>query len=151
MTDLKNQRVIAARVLGVGVHRVWMDQDALGEIASGITRQDISGLIQKGMIKARPVKGVSKSRARKLAAKRGYGHRKGHGSRKGAKGARNPKKQQWMKKIRALRRRLHEMKADGTLDKSTYCSMYRKAKGGEYRNVAHMEAHIESQSTGRPE
>jgi len=36
------------------------------------------------------------------------------------------------------------MKADGTLDKSTYNRMYRKAKGGVYRNVAHMEAHIES-------
>ncbi len=35
------------------------------------------------------------------------------------------------------------MRSDGTLDKSVYHKMYRKAKGGEYRNVAHMEAHIE--------
>ena len=148
MSDLKNQRVIAAHVLDVGVNRIWMDHEAAEEIATAITRQDIKELIQKGVIKARPIIGVSRGRARKLDAKRAYGHRKGHGSRKGAKGARNPKKQLWMKKIRALRRRLHELKDENTIDTSTYCKMYRKAKGGEYRNVAHMEAHIESHTHG---
>lgn len=144
MSDLRNQRNIAAHVLDIGVHRVWMDPEAAGDIANAITRQDIRELISDGVIKAKPVKGISRGRARKLDIKRAYGHRKGHGSRKGAKGARNPKKRQWIKKIRALRRRLHEMKDDGTLDKSTYNRMYRKAKGGVYRNVAHMEVHIES-------
>ncbi|MCL7414488.1 MAG: 50S ribosomal protein L19e [ANME-2 cluster archaeon] len=144
MSDLRNQKTIAAKVLKVGVHRVWFDPEAAGEIANAITREDVRELISSGVIKAHPVKGVSRGRARKVDVKRAYGHRKGHGSRSGAKGARNPRKQQWIKKIRALRRRLHELKADGTLDKSAYCTMYRKAKGGVYRNVAHMEAHIES-------
>ena len=144
MANLRNQRVVAASVLNVGVHRIWMDPEAESEIATAITRQDIKELVTSGIIKARPVKGVSRGRARKLDAKRAYGHRKGHGSRRGAKYARSPKKQQWMKKIRALRRRLREMKTDGLIDRSTYCTMYKKAKGGVYRNVAHMEAHIES-------
>lgn len=144
MTDLRNQRSIAASVLKIGVHRVWMDPEAAGEISQAITRQDIKELVSSGVIKAKAVKGVSRGRARKLDAKRAYGHRKGHGSRKGAKGARNPRKEQWITKIRALRRKLNELKADGTLDKSAYRKMYRKAKGGVYRNVAHMEAHIES-------
>jgi large subunit ribosomal protein L19e len=148
MADLRNQRVVAASVLKVGVHRIWMDPEAEAEIATAITRQDIRELVSSGAIKARPITGVSRGRARKLDAKRAYGHRKGHGSRSGAKYARSPKKQQWMKKIRALRRRLHELKADDTIDKSTYCKMYRKAKGGVYRNVAHMEAHIESHIHG---
>lgn len=144
MTDLKNQRQIAASILKVGVNRIWIDPDNTEEIAKAITREDIRELISDNLISARPIKGISRGRARKLNIKRAYGHRKGHGSRKGTKGARNPRKKQWMKKIRSLRKKLHEMRSDGALDKSTYHKMYRKAKGGEYRNVAHMEANIES-------
>ncbi|MCG7851002.1 MAG: 50S ribosomal protein L19e, partial [Methanosarcinaceae archaeon] len=67
------------------------------------------------------------------------------GSRKGKKGARNPRKEQWIKKIRALRKRLKELRADGSLDKTAYCKLYRKAKGGEYRSLAHLDSHLESQ------
>ena len=142
MTDLTNQKKLAAKVLGCGVHRVWLDPEASSDIAVAITREDIRGLITSGSIKAEAVKGVSRGRARARDAKRRYGHRKGHGSRKGRKGARNPRKEQWMKKIRAIRRRLKELRADGTLDKSAFCKAYRKAKGGEYKNLAHMEAHL---------
>ncbi len=144
MSDLKNQKKIAASVLKVGVNRIWFDPEAAGDIANAITREDLRELISSGVVKAKTVKGVSRGRARKVDVKRAYGHRKGHGSRSGAKGARNPRKQQWMTKIRALRKKLRELKSDGTLDKSAYCTMRRKAKGGVYRNVAHMEAHIES-------
>ena len=144
MTDLSNQKRIASKVLGCGVHKVWLDPNASEEIAVAITREDIRGLIETGVVKAEPVKGISRGRARARDEKRKYGHRKGHGSRKGTKGARNPSKEQWMKKIRALRRRLKELRADGSLDKSTYCKIYRKAKGGEYRSIAHLNAHLKS-------
>ncbi|MEA1985468.1 MAG: 50S ribosomal protein L19e [Euryarchaeota archaeon] len=142
MVDLSNQKRVASKILGCGVNRVWMDPDASEDIAVAITREDLRGLIEEGHIKAHPVKGVSRGRARARDAKRKYGHCKGHGSRKGKKGARNPKKEQWMKKIRALRRRLKELRDDGTLDRPTYCKVYRKAKGGEYRSVAHLESHL---------
>ncbi|KXS41090.1 MAG: LSU ribosomal protein L19E [Methanolobus sp. T82-4] len=145
MTDLTNQKRIAAQVLGCGVNRVWLNPEAAADIAVAITRADIREQIELGNIKAVPVKGVSRGRARVRDAKRKYGHRKGYGKRKGKQGARNPSKEQWMKKIRALRRRLKELRADGSLDKSTYCKVYRKAKGGEYRSVAHLEAHLESE------
>ena len=147
MSDLANQRRLASKILECGLDRVWLNPDASKEIASAITREDIRGLIEKGTIKAKPVKGVSRGRARALAAKRKYGHRKGHGSRKGTKGARTPKKELWIKKIRALRRRLKELRADGNVDKSTYCRLYRKAKGGEYRSVAHLNSHLGSEKT----
>lgn len=145
MSDLSNQRKLASKVLECGLDRVWLNPEASEEIASAITREDIRGLIEKGTIKAKPVKGISRGRARVLAAKRSYGHRKGHGSRKGKKGARTPKKEQWIKKIRALRRRLKELRADGALEKSVYCRLYRKAKGGEYRSVSHLNSHLESE------
>jgi large subunit ribosomal protein L19e len=128
MSDLANQRRLASKVLGCGLDRVWLNPEASEEIASAITREDIRGLIEKGTIKAKPVRGVSRGRARALAAKRKYGHCKGHGSRKGKKGARTPSKELWMKKIRALRRRLKELRAEGALEKSVYCRLYRKAK-----------------------
>ncbi|MGI5991561.1 MAG: 50S ribosomal protein L19e [Methanosarcina sp.] len=145
MSDLANQKRLASKILDCGLDRVWLNPEASEEIASAITRDDIRELIEKGTIKAKPVKGVSRGRARALAAKRKYGHCKGHGSRKGKKGARTPKKEQWIKKIRALRRRLKELRAEGALDKSAYCRLYRKAKGGEYRSVAHLNSHLGSE------
>lgn len=144
MADLKNQKRMASLVLGCGRDRVWLDPSKTEDIEKAITREDIRGLIAEGAIKAKKVKGVSRGRARLVAEKRKYGHRKGPGSRKGKKGARTDSKGLWMKKIRALRRKLKEMRTNETLDKSAYCKFYRKAKGGEFRNVAHLEAHIKA-------
>ncbi|NJD51279.1 MAG: 50S ribosomal protein L19e [Candidatus Methanoperedens sp.] len=143
MADLANQRRLAAEVMDIGVNRVWMDPEAFKDIATALTREDIRKLISEEKIGKRNIKGVSRGRARKVAQTRAYGHRKGHGSRSGAKGARNPKKEQWMKKIRALRSQLKEMKENKTIEVSTYRKLYRKAKGGEYRSRAHLIAHVE--------
>jgi large subunit ribosomal protein L19e len=143
MTDLANQRRLAAEVMGVGVNRVWLDTEASKDIAAALTRDDIRKLIEEGKVDKRAIKGVSRGRARKLNKTRTYGHRKGHGSRSGAKGARRPRKEQWMKKIRALRSRLKELRGNKTIDVATYRKLYSKAKGGEYRSKAHMNSHIE--------
>jgi len=143
MTDLANQRRLAAEVMDIGVNRVWFDPDASKDIASALTREDIRKLIEEGKVDKRAIRGVSRGRARKVDETRAYGHRKGHGSRSGAKGARRPKKQQWMKKIRALRSQLRELRDNKTIDVATYRKLYAKAKGGEYRSRAHLKAHIE--------
>ena len=143
MTDLANQRRLAAEVLEIGVNRVWLNPEASKDIAAALTREDIRKLIEEDKVGARPIRGVSRGRARKVDETRAYGHRKGHGSRSGAKGARRPKKQQWMKKIRALRSRLRELRETEKIDASTYRNLYVKAKGGEYRSRAHLDLHIE--------
>ncbi len=143
MTDLANQKRLAAEVLEIGVNRVWMNPEASKDIAVALTREDIRKLIEEDKVGARPIRGVSRGRARKVDETRAYGHRKGHGSRSGAKGARRPKKQQWMKKIRALRSRLRELRETGKIDATTYRKLYVKAKGGEYRSRAHLDSHIE--------
>ena len=48
-----------------------------------------------------------------------------------------------MKKIRALRSQLKEMRENKAIEVSTYRKLYRKAKGGEYRSRAHLIAHVE--------
>ena len=143
MTDLANQRRLAAEVLEIGVNRVWLNPEASKDIAAALTREDIRKLIEEDKVGARPIRGVSRGRARKVDETRAYGHRKGHGSRSGAKGARRPKKQQWMKKIRALRSRLRELRETEKIDATTYRKLYVKAKGGEYRSRAHLDSHIE--------
>lgn len=143
--DLANQRRLAAEVMGVGLYRVWLDPEASKDIAAALTREDIRKLMEEGKVGKKEIKGISRGRARKLHETRAYGHRKGHGSRSGAKGARRPKKEAWMKKIRALRKRLRELRDSSTIDIATYRKLYRKAKGGEYRSRAHLDAHIEQQ------
>ncbi len=142
MADLANQKRLAADILKIGVTRVWMDPERLEDIATAITREDLRKLIEDGVIKRKPVVGISRGRARERAAKRAKGHSKGHGSREGAAGARAPKKEQWMRRIRAQRRVLRAMRDEKAIDAHTYRILYRKAKGGEFRNVAHLKSYI---------
>jgi large subunit ribosomal protein L19e len=143
MADLANQKRLAADILKVGVTRVWMDPEKLEDIATAITREDLRKLVEEGVVKRRAVIGISRGRARARDIKRAKGHRKGQGSRKGAAGARAPKKEQWMRKIRAQRKVLKAMRDDEkTIDAHTYRILYRKAKGGEFRNIAHLKSYI---------
>jgi large subunit ribosomal protein L19e len=142
MADLANQKRLASKVLKVGVTRVWMDPERLEDIATAITREDIRGLVEEGVVKRRAVIGISRGRARARDIKRAKGHRKGHGSRRGAKYARTPKKESWMRKIRAQRKVLKAMRDEKTIDAHAYRILYLKAKGGEFRNVAHLKSYI---------
>lgn len=144
MTDLSNQRRMAADILKVGMDRVWMDPENSDDIAASITRDDVRAMIEDGLIKRKPKKGISRGRIRAMKRKKAYGHRKGHGSRKGARYARLPKKERWMRKIRALRRRLCELRDEGAIDKTTYRMLYNKARGGEFQDTAHLDTYIGS-------
>jgi large subunit ribosomal protein L19e len=144
MSDLRNQRRIAASVLKCGLHRVTFDPERLGDIENAISREEIRGLVDEGVIVAKQKKGVSRGRARAKIAKRSYGHCKGAGRRKGAAGARDPSKRQWIRKIRAIRRELRELRDSGTIEPRMYRIMYRKAAGGQFRSVAHMKAQLEA-------
>lgn len=142
MTDLSNQKRLAAAILKVGQTRVWIDPSKLEDVATAITREDIRGLIEQGVITRRAVIGISRGRARARDAKRARGHCKGQGRRRGAKGARTPRKELWMKRIRAQRKLLKGLREEKEITPHTYRTLYRKAKGGEFRNVAHLKSFI---------
>ena len=142
--NLKLQRRLAAHILKCGENRIWMDPDELETIAEAVTKEDVRGLIADGLIKRKPVKGTSRARARIRALQRAKGRRRGHGRRKGRKTARMPRKRKWIIRIRALRRRLKELKESGKLETRTYRLLYRKAKGGEFRSISHLESYIEA-------
>ena len=50
--DLKNQKRMAAEILGCGVNRVWIDPNKIEELSDAITRADIRTAIESGTIKA---------------------------------------------------------------------------------------------------
>ena len=142
MTDLRNQRRMAASLLKCGINRVWMDPDRLDEIAKAVTKEDIRVLINGKAIKYEQIKGISNGRKKINAIQKKKGRRRGHGSRKGAKFARLPKKERWIRTIRPIRNYLRSLRNEKQIDKTIYRKYYRKAKGGEFRSKHHLKTHL---------
>ncbi|MEJ6563610.1 MAG: 50S ribosomal protein L19e [Euryarchaeota archaeon] len=142
MMQITNQKRLAARLLGCGVHRVWINPSYVDQISSAVQTDDIREFIEEGWIKAKPIKGTSRVRARARLLQKRKGRRKGQGKRAGTANARNPRKNRWMRTIRSQRRVLKEMREDGTLLSSQYRRYYLKAKGGSYRSIAHLRSQM---------
>jgi len=120
----------------VGLDRVVFDEEYSDLIQDAITRSTIRGLVGFGAIRAAPKKGTSKGRARERATKLKRG--RGPGSTEGPSFARNPRKERWVTKIRALRWRLEVARDRGQISKQTYRRLYKQAKGGQVRGVKHL-------------
>ena len=133
--NLTTQKRLAASILKVGLNRVWIDPERMEEVSMAITREGVKQLINNGAIKAKPQKGISSYRSKKLA------EQKKKGKRKGAKKARNHKKQEWMTTIRALRKDLKEMRDANEIDATTYRKLYKMAKGGAFRSKSYMKTY----------
>lgn len=139
--NLTTQKRLAASILKVGVNKVWIDPEQIEEVSRAITREGVKQLIDQKAIKAKPQKGISSYRSKKLAEQKKKGRRKGRGSIKGAKYARTPKKQAWMTTIRALRKDLKTMRDVEEIDATTYRKLYRMAKGGAFRSKSYMKTY----------
>lgn len=147
--SLRSQRRLAAEILKVGRNRVWLDPEKIDEVEVAITREEIRKLIHEKTIRKLPEKGVSRVRAGMLHEKKKIGKRRGHGSRSGAKGARMPSKEAWMRRIRAQRKRLRELRGRHAITDSVYRRLYVMAKSGAFRSVSDLERHIEAHSLRR--
>ena len=143
----KTQRRSAAQILKCSQKRVWFDPNRLDEIKEGITKFDIRNLIKDKAIREKPMKAISRSRARKRLVQKRKGRLKGLGSRKGKKTARLPKKKNWMNKIRLMRGFLKELRDKGLVTKRDYRILYLKAKGGFFRSKRHIKLYIEERGS----
>lgn len=141
--NLGNQRRMAASILKCGINRVWMDPDRTEDATEAVTRNDIRGLINSGIIKALRKKGISKGRIKKRRMQKKKGRRKGRGSREGTSYARLPKKRRWIQRIRPQRKMLKELRDNGKIDKKTYRKLYRHASGGMFKSKAHLKSHLQ--------
>jgi len=147
--SLKSQRRLAAQVLKVGANRVWIDPERNDDVEVAITREEIRKLVHEGVIKALPKKGISRVRARVLHKKKKKGLRRGPGSRTGTARARISKKEAWMRRIRALRRRLREWKAKRAVTESSYRRLYTLASSGVFSSIAEMERYAKAHDLWR--
>ncbi len=134
---LEFQKRVAADLLGCGVNRVRFDPERLEEIAEAITREEIRFLIKDGAIFKAPERGVSRARVRARKRKK-----RGPGSRKGAKYSRVSRKELWMAKVRAQRRRLRELRDKKLITVSDYRRVYRMVKAGAFKSVAAMMEYL---------
>jgi len=149
MTDLKSQRRIAAQILKIGQNRVWIDPERTDDAEAAMTREEVRKLIHEGVVKTLPEKGVSRARARVLHAKKKEGRRSGHGSRTGALRSRISKKDAWMSKIRALRKKLRALKARKIISENNYRKLYEMASSGRFESVADLERYLKSHELWR--
>ncbi len=136
--NLTPQKNIAAKILNVGVKRVWIDPEYEEDLSLALTRDDVRKLIADNVIRRKPIKGVSRGRARMLRLQKRRGQRRGQGSRKGRAGARQPGKKVWINKVRSQRRYLRGLRENQLILPSQYRKLYSKVKGNSYRSVAHL-------------
>jgi len=142
VVNLKAKKRLAARVIGVGIHRIKFDTDHLDDIADAITRGNIRSLVTANTIRVKSFTGTSKGRAHVKKAQR---NKRGttQGSKKGRKGARVGKKEVYVAHVRALRRLLKIAKDRKDLTNPEFWLLYKKVGGNTVRNKAHLRALME--------
>lgn len=142
VVNLKAKKRLAARVTGVGVHRIRFDTDHLDDIADAITRENIRSLITANTIRIKSFTGTSKGRAHEKKAQK---NKRGttQGSKQGRKGARVGKKTVYVAHVRALRRLLKIAKDRKDLTNPEFWTLYKKVGGNTVRNKAHLRSLME--------
>lgn len=147
--SVKSQRRMAAKILKIGKNRVRMDPERIDEIELAISRDEIRRLIRDKAIRKLPKKGISRTHARVLHDRKKQGKRRGLGSRQGKKGARTPSKKVWMNRIRALRKRLRELRDTHSITEDVYRKLYAVAKSGIFHSVSDLERYINNHNLRR--
>lgn len=123
-----NQRItvkrLAASILKVGENRIRIKPDEVGRALDALTREDVRGLIEEGVIYSLRYVGPRTKPRRK---------RKKAGRRKGTKYSRKGAKEGWMEKVRSQRDYLKQLLASGDLTPKFKREIYLKIKGGVFK------------------
>jgi large subunit ribosomal protein L19e len=149
VTNLTNQRRLASRIMKVGQNRVWINPERISDVESAITREEVRKLVHEKVIVSSPIQGVSRGRAKVIQAKKRKGRRKGPGSKSGTPHATISKKEAWMTKIRSLRKKLREYKANRVVTESNYRTLYMIAGSGRFASIADMERYVKAHDMWR--
>jgi len=115
-------RRLAADIMDVGRNKVRISPDGLKEAEGALTRADVKGLIDKGIVKK--LKPSGRASTSKL-------ERRGRGRRKGTPVGH---KTVWMVKVRAQRKFLAMLVTSGAVRKEAKRELYNKVKSGIFRN-----------------
>jgi large subunit ribosomal protein L19e len=144
---LKSKRRLASKILKVGESRILIAPDRVEDVDAAISREEIRRLVHEDAIKIRPERGISRSRARLLHAKKKKGRHKGEGHRKGTHTAGLSSKERWMMRVRSLRRKLKSLRDNKAITTDTYRKLYGMIKGGAFEDSSHLEEHAKTTKT----
>lgn len=139
------QKRLAGQIMKCSPRRIKFSAERLADIKEAITRQDVRSLIKEGAIIRLAESGSSRTRIRFALDQRRKGRRKGAGSRKGKKTARLAPKRSWINRIRLQREFLKDILSKGLIEKQVFNDLYRKSKGGFFRNRRHMKLYMNEQ------
>ncbi len=115
---------LAADILKVGENRVRIKPDEFSRAMDALTREDVRGLIDEGVLYALPYVGPRTKPRRE---------RKGRGRRRGTKYSRKGAKEGWMEKVRSQRKYLTELLESGDMTPKFKREIYLKIKGGVFK------------------
>lgn len=143
--NLKKAKELAARILKVGVNRIYIDPANLKKVEEAMTKDDVRGLIAERIVKKRKTNYQSKGRTRLAKAQRQKGRRRGKGKRKGTKNTRVDKKSNWMHKVRAQRAMLQELKKTNpsAVEEKGYGTLYKRIKGNFFKGKNYLKEYVE--------
>ncbi|MEM1544958.1 MAG: 50S ribosomal protein L19e [Candidatus Methanomethylicia archaeon] len=145
--SVKLVKRLASDILRVGKSRIWIDPEQIDRVVEAVTRKDVKKLINEGLVRRKPEKGVSKFRSHLLRLKRKKGLRKGFGSRKGSR--KNVKSREYVSKIRAMRSFLKILRNRKIISVKDYRTLYKMVKGGFFKSKSQIKAYIEDKGLKR--
>jgi large subunit ribosomal protein L19e len=114
----------------------------LEDIKEAITKTDIRALVIDNAITRKPVKGISRVRARERHVQRTLGRQRGASTKKGKQTARSPRKREWINRVRLQRELIRNLKDKKLVDNITFRDLYQKIKGGFFRNKRHLKIYL---------
>ncbi len=138
--SLKTVKRLAARIVGCGEKRVKILDAKKAEPA--LTADDVRALIKEKAIVIVPARGVGRAKARARQELRKKGRRRKAGSIKGSHYALLPKKDRWLRVVRAQRKFLANIKS--TLIEGSYRKLYRMVKGSAFPDKRRLLEYIKT-------
>ena len=131
MQNLNKRKILASKVLGVGIHKIVFDTTRLPEIKEAITKQDIRDFYNEGIITIKESKGRQSKEVRKT--RRGPGKIK-FTIKKG--------KTEYAVLVRKLRNYIKELKKQDKLKPEEYQMLRKKIKSREFRSKSHLRENL---------
>jgi large subunit ribosomal protein L19e len=135
--SIETTKRVVSRFSKVGESRIAIrDYKAAKE---ALTADDMRELVKSGAIEIMPAKGIGRAKAKAKQARKEAGRRRGQGSRKGSQFAKSTEKDRWVRKLRAQRKVLANLKP--RLKEGAYRELYGQAKGNLFRDKKHLLSH----------
>lgn len=128
-----NIKKLASDILDVGKSKLRINPERIGKAEEALTREDVRALIKDKIIYVKRKPGFKRIIKKK---------KRGQGARRGTKNARKPGKEKWMANVRAQRKYLAQLVANGNLNRTNKRKVYLRIKGGSFKGKKALLMHL---------